>query len=105
MSLSFTDDDLHYPNHFKKFLHSLFSNIEVYLNNQEARNSNSLYGHKAPIVSKDTRRIVVNEVYQQTMKNQSTYQPACHNFRETIATRFFIPSGQKHFIQKIFNNS
>ena len=44
--MSFTDDDLHYLTHFKNILHSLFSNCEVYLNNQQLYNSNGLYGHK-----------------------------------------------------------
>ena len=38
-----------------------------------------------------TRRVVVNEVYHQTIKYQLTHQPACYNFMETIA--FIIPSG------------
>ena len=42
MGMSFTDDDLHYLTQ-----HSLFSNCEVYLNNQQVYNSNGLYGRKA----------------------------------------------------------
>ena len=47
-----------------------------------------------------TRRVVVNEVYHQTIKYQLTPQPACYNFLETIARTFIIPSGQKQFIQE-----
>ena len=53
-----------------------------------------------------TRRVVVNEVYHQTIKYQLTHQPACYNFMETIARTFFIPSGQNQFIQEnVFNNA
>ena len=47
MGMSFTDDDLHYLTHVNNLLHSLFSNCEVYVNNQQVYNSNGLYGHKA----------------------------------------------------------
>ena len=46
------------------------------------------------------RRVVVNEVYHQTIKYQLTHQPACYNFMETIAGKFITPSGQNQFIQK-----
>ena len=49
MIISFTDDDSHYLTHVNNFLHSLFSNREVYLNNQQDYNSNGLFGHKALI--------------------------------------------------------
>ena len=49
MGMSFTDDDLHYLTHVNNILHSLFSNCEVYLNNQQVYNSNGLYGHTALI--------------------------------------------------------
>ena len=53
-----------------------------------------------------TKRVVVNEVYQQTIKYQLTHQPACYNFMETIARTFIIPSGQNQFIQEnVFNNA
>ena len=42
MGMSFTDDDLHYLTHVNNLLHSLFSNCEVYLNNQQVYNSNGL---------------------------------------------------------------
>ena len=32
--------------HLNKILHSIFSNVEVYINNQEIYNSNGLYAHK-----------------------------------------------------------
>ena len=32
--------------HVNKFLHSIFSNVEVYFNNQQIYNSNGLYAHK-----------------------------------------------------------
>ena len=44
--MSFTDDDLHYRTHVNNLLHSLFSNCEMYLNNQQVYNSNGLHGHK-----------------------------------------------------------
>ena len=47
MGMSFKDDDLHYLTHVNNLLHSLFSNCDVYLNNQQVYNSNGLYGHKA----------------------------------------------------------
>ena len=53
-----------------------------------------------------TRRVIVNEVYRQTIKYQLTHQPACYNFMETIARTFIIPSGQNQFIQEnVFNNA
>ena len=53
-----------------------------------------------------TRRVVVNEVYHQTIKYQLTHQPVCYNFMETIARTFIFPSGQNQFIQeKVFNNA
>ena len=52
MGMSFTDEDLHYLTHVNSILHSLFSNCEVYLNNQQVYNSNGLYGHKA-LISKE----------------------------------------------------
>ena len=202
MGMSFTDDNLHYLTHVNNILHSLFSNCEVYLNNQQVYNSNGLYGHKAlisnefnastrnndgilachgyefekqpsdyeksPFIDREeelllkngstyygklaidlfqceklllpntkvrlklicarpnyymisynphvslkvldcslfTRRVVVNEVYHQTIKYQLTHQPACYNFMETIARTFIIPSGQNQFIQEnVFNNA
>ena len=35
--------------HVKNILHSIFSNVEVYINNQQIYNSNGLYAHKAYI--------------------------------------------------------
>ena len=53
-----------------------------------------------------TRRVVVNEVYHQTIKYQLTHQPACYNFMETMARTFIIPSGQNQFTQEsVFNNA
>ena len=40
--ISFTADDLNYLTHVNNILHSLFSNCEVYLNNQQEYNSNGL---------------------------------------------------------------
>ena len=202
LGMSFTDDDLHYLTHVNNILHSLFSNCEVYLNNQQVYNSNGLYGHKAlisnefnastrnnegilachgyefekepsdyeksPFIDREeelllknestyygklaidlfqceqlllpitklrlklicarpnfymisynprvslkvldcslfTRRVVVNEVYHQTIKYQLTHQPACYNFMETIPRTFIIPSGQSQFFQEnVFNNA
>ena len=51
-----------------------------------------------------TRRVVVNEVYQQTIKYQLTHQQAPYNFMEKIALTFIIPSGQNQVIQEnVFN--
>ena len=47
MGMSFKDDNLHYLTHVNNILHLLFSNCEVYLNNQKMYNSNGIYGHKA----------------------------------------------------------
>ena len=53
-----------------------------------------------------TRRVVVNEVYRQTIKYQLTHQPACYKFMETISRTFIIPSGQNQFVQEnVFNNA
>ena len=53
-----------------------------------------------------TRRVVVNEVYHQTIKYELTHQPACYKFKETIARTFIIPSGQNQFIQEnVFKNA
>ena len=61
---------------------------------------------KVPDCSFFTRRVVVNEVYHQTIKYQLTHQLACYNFMETIARTFIIPSGQNQFIQEnVFNNA
>ena len=35
--------------HVNKILHSIFSNVEVYINNQQIYNSNGLYAHKSYI--------------------------------------------------------
>ena len=53
-----------------------------------------------------TRRVVVDEVYHQTIKYQLTHQPACYKFIETIARTFIIPSGQNQLIlENVFNNA
>ena len=36
-------------NHVNNILHSIFSNVEVYINNQQIYNSNGLYAHKSHI--------------------------------------------------------
>ena len=202
MAMTFNDVDLKYLTHINNLLRFLFSNCEVYLNNQEMYNSNGLYAHKALISNelnastmnnegilafqgyefekdpidygkrpfkdreeelllKDavslygklandlfqceklllpntknrlklirvrpnfymisynphvslrvldcsffTRRVVVNEVYHQTIKYQLTHQPGCYKIMKTIARTFIIPSGQNQFIQKnVFNNT
>ena len=38
--------------HVNNILHSIFSNVEVYINNQQIHNSNGLYGHKSYISNK-----------------------------------------------------
>ena len=35
--------------HVKNILHSIFSNVEVYINNQQVYNSNGLYAHESHI--------------------------------------------------------
>ena len=35
--------------HVNNILHSIFSNVEVYINNQQIYNSNGLYAHKSCI--------------------------------------------------------
>ena len=61
---------------------------------------------KVLVCSLFTRRVLVNEVYHQTIKYQLTHQLACYNFMETIARTFIIPSGQNQFIQEnAFNNA
>ena len=67
MGMTFTDDDLQYLTHVNNLLHSLFSNCEVYLNNQQVYNSNGLYGHKA---------LISNEFNASTMNNEGIL--ACH---------------------------
>ena len=69
MGMSFTDDDLHYLTHVNSLLHSLFSNREVYLNNQQVYNSNGLYGHKA---------FISNELNASTRNNEGIL--ACHGY-------------------------
>ena len=61
MGMSFTDDDLHYLIHVNNLLHSLCSGGEVYLNNQQVYNSNSLYGQKALISNEFKASIRNNE--------------------------------------------
>ena len=67
--MTFTDDDLQYLTHVSNLLHSLFSNCEVYLNNQQVYNSNGLYGHKA---------MISNEFNASTMNNERNL--ACHGY-------------------------
>ena len=69
MGMTFTDDDLQYLTHVNNLLHSLFSNCEVYLNNQQVYNSNGLYGHKA---------LISNEFIASTMGNEGIL--ACHGY-------------------------
>ena len=38
--------------HVNNILHSIFSNVEVYINNQQIYNSNGLYAHKSYISNK-----------------------------------------------------
>ena len=61
MSMSFTDDDLHYLTLVNNILQSLFSNCEVYLNNKQVYNSNGLYGHKALISIEFNASTRINE--------------------------------------------
>ena len=43
------DDPVPLVTHVKNILHSIFSNVEVYINNQQIYNSNGLYAHKSYI--------------------------------------------------------
>ena len=43
------DDPLLLVTHVNNILHSIFSNVEVYINNQKIYNSNGLYAHKSSI--------------------------------------------------------
>ena len=52
--------------------------------------------------SQFTRRVVVSEVYHQTIKYQLTHQSVCYNFIGSIARICIIHSGQKQFFRKMF---
>ena len=69
MGMTFTDHDLQYLTHVNNLLHSLFSNCEGFLNNQQVYNSNGLYGHKA---------LISNEFKASTMNNEGIL--ACHGY-------------------------
>ena len=69
MGMPFTDDDLLYLAHVNSFLHSPFSNCEVYQNNQHVYNLNGLYGHKA---------LTSNEFNASTGNNEGIL--ACHGY-------------------------
>ena len=69
IGMFFTDDDLHHLTHVSNILHSLFSNCEVYLNNQQVYNSNGLYGHKA---------LISNEFNASTRNIENIL--ACHGY-------------------------
>ena len=43
------DDPVPLVTHVNNILHSIFSNVEVYINNQQMYNSNGLYAHKSYI--------------------------------------------------------
>ena len=43
------DDPVPLVTHVNNILHSIFSNVEVYINNQQIYNSNGLYAHKSYI--------------------------------------------------------
>ena len=81
MGLSFTDDDLHYLTHVNNFLHSLFSNCEVYLYNQQVYNSNGLYGHKA---------LISDEFNASTRNNEGIL--ACHGYEFEKEPSYFEKS-------------
>ena len=73
--MTFTDDDLQYLTHGNNLLHSLFSNCEVYLNNQQVYNSNGLYGHKA---------LISNEFNASTMNNEEFWLVMDTNLRKIL---------------------
>ena len=76
MGMSFTDDNLHYLTHVNNLLHLLFSNCEVYLNNQQVYNSNGLYGHKALIFNELNASTRNNEVFGLVMDMNLKKNPA-----------------------------
>ena len=41
------DDPVPFVTHVNNILHSIFSNVEAYINNQQIYNSNGLYAHKS----------------------------------------------------------
>ena len=43
------EDTVPFSSHVNNIMHSVFSNVEVYINNQQIYNSNGLYAHKAYI--------------------------------------------------------
>ena len=43
------DEGVHHITHLNNFLHSIFSNAELYLNNHQIYNSNEFYAHKSHI--------------------------------------------------------
>ena len=47
--------------HVNNILHSIFSNVEVYINNQQIYNSNGLYAHKSYTSKNFTRAISENK--------------------------------------------
>ena len=82
MGLSFTDDDLHYLTYVNNILHSLFSNSEVYLKNQQMYNLNGLYGHKA---------LIANEFYASTSNNEGIF--SCHGYEfEKECEKLLLPN-------------
>ena len=70
MGMPFTDDDLQYLTRVNNLLHSLFSNCEVYINNQQVYNYNGLYGHKA---------LISNEFNGSKMEKEGIL--ACHGYK------------------------
>ena len=81
MGIFFTDGDLHYLTHVNSILASLFSNCEVYLNNQQVYNSNGLYGHNASIS---------NEFSASTRTNEGIL--ACHSYEFANYPSYFEKS-------------
>ena len=51
------DDPVPLVTHVNNILHSIFSNVEVYINNQQIYNSNGLYAHKSYISNNFKRAI------------------------------------------------
>ena len=41
------EEPVHFVTHVNNILHSIFSNVEVYINNQQIYNFNGLYAHKS----------------------------------------------------------
>ena len=71
--------------HVNNILHSIFSNVEVYINNQQVYNSNGLYAHKSYIynnfkgASCEYKGVLHCEVYDYEELSDEILEPFCLN--------------------------